>query len=75
MKISDSYSPCFPGDEEVIHLAGDDNDGLNGQVNATHVTSFSGQCFDKAIIRIDNFFRVAGPDKAKRNNNLDGKKK
>lgn len=64
----------FPGNEDVIHLAGDDNDGINAEMHSAHLTSFSGQCFEKAVIRQDNFFDVAGLSKAKRNNDRDGKK-
>ncbi|PVD22497.1 hypothetical protein C0Q70_18311 [Pomacea canaliculata] len=69
-----SHWAVYLGGKDVIHLAGDDNDGLNAQLNPTYLTSFSGQCFNKAIVRIDSFYHVAGTDKAQRSNILDEKK-
>ncbi|PVD21567.1 hypothetical protein C0Q70_17365 [Pomacea canaliculata] len=69
-----SHWAVYIGNEDVIHLAGDDNDGINAEMHSAHLTSFSGQCFEKAVIRQDNFFDVAGLSKAKRNNDRDGKK-
>ncbi|PVD22523.1 hypothetical protein C0Q70_18337 [Pomacea canaliculata] len=70
-----SHWAVYVGNQQVIHLAGDDNDGLDAQVNFTHLTSFSGECYSKATVRVDNFLDVAGRDKAKRNNCLDGEKR
>lgn len=69
-----NQSPWFPGNEDAIHMTGNDNDRVSQQVNPTHLTSFSGHIFNKATIRIDNFFSIAGTSKAKRNNSLDRKK-
>ncbi|XP_046566049.1 phospholipase A and acyltransferase 3-like [Haliotis rubra] len=67
-----SHWALFIGNSEVIHLSGEDDDGL-GEVDRTHIFTISGVTFDKAIVRRDNFWDVAGDDMVYKNNSNDSK--
>ncbi|PVD21570.1 hypothetical protein C0Q70_17368 [Pomacea canaliculata] len=62
------------GDDTVVHVTGINDEGIKQQTNVTHIFSCCGLSFNKAVVRKDNFFKVAGKDKAKCNNSLDEKK-
>lgn len=70
-----SHWAVYIGNEEVVHLSGDDNDGINGQVDASHFFTISGQRFGKAIVKVENFWNVVDGTKAKINNTKDKKYK
>ncbi len=59
------------GDEWIVHCAGEDNDGLNANVQPAHFFSVSGQRCDKAQVCKDKFWNIVGKDKAYKNNNRD----
>ena len=64
---------CLSGDEQIVHLAGDDNDGINGQFDSGHLFTISGQRFRKALVKVDNFWDVVDGCKAMKNNAKDRK--
>lgn len=64
---------CIAGNEEIIHLAGDENDGINGNFDSGHLFTICGRRFNKANVKIDNFWDVVGTSKAKKNNDKDKK--
>ena len=66
---------CLSGDEQIVHLAGDDNDGINGQIDSGHLFTICGQRFRKALVKVDNFWDVVDGCKAMKNNAKDGKHK
>ncbi|KAL8591678.1 hypothetical protein ACOMHN_056794 [Nucella lapillus] len=70
-----SHWAVYIGNEEVVHLSGDENDGINGQIDAKHFFTISGQRFGKAIIKVENFWSVVGGTKAEINNTKDKKYK
>lgn len=70
-----SHWGVYKGDEEIVHLAGDDNDGINANVNSGHVFTICGKGFNKACVKVDNFWDVAGSSRVKKNNNKDKKSK
>ncbi|XP_078323642.1 phospholipase A and acyltransferase 1-like isoform X2 [Crassostrea virginica] len=59
--------------EEVIHLAGDENDGINGNVKARHMFTICGKTFNKALVKRDNVWDVVLDSKVEINNNKDQK--
>uniref|UniRef100_A0A2C9M2R2 LRAT domain-containing protein n=1 Tax=Biomphalaria glabrata TaxID=6526 RepID=A0A2C9M2R2_BIOGL len=61
------------GDRKIVHLAGEDNDGINGNIQAKHVFTISGKTFNKARVVVDDFWDVVGEDKAFINNDRDKK--
>ena len=61
------------GGREVVHLAGDDNDGLNDNITSGNFFTISGVSFNKAVVKISDFFSVADTSKAKKNNSKDSK--
>ncbi|KAK0065905.1 HRAS-like suppressor 2 [Biomphalaria pfeifferi] len=63
-----SHWGIYLGDENVIHLSGDENDGLSDDFRPEHLFSICGQMFDKANVCIDNFWKVVGNDIAYINN-------
>ncbi|XP_046337443.2 phospholipase A and acyltransferase 3-like [Haliotis rufescens] len=67
-----SHWALFIGNNEVIHLSGEDDDGL-GDVDRKHIFTISGVTFDKAIVRRDNFWDVVGDDMVYKNNSKDSK--
>ncbi|KAL8562986.1 hypothetical protein ACOMHN_004678 [Nucella lapillus] len=66
-----SHWAVYIGEGEVAHLAGDDDDGINGKVDSTHLFTICGQNFRKAFVKVDRFLEVAGRSKAIRNNRKD----
>ncbi|KAK6169609.1 hypothetical protein SNE40_020624 [Patella caerulea] len=69
-----SHYGVYVGNEEIVHLAGEDEyDGL-GDVNTGHLFSISGQRFNKAWVKKDSFWTVTSNSKAKINNK-DNKRK
>jgi len=63
----------FLGDDEVIHLAGNNNDGLTAGVDSGSLFTICGRTFNKAFVKVDNFWHVAADCKAKKNNEKDKK--
>nr|KAG5712129.1 hypothetical protein BaRGS_020855 [Batillaria attramentaria] len=71
---------CFGGgkggDGEVVHLAGEEDDGVASKmggsgVGVQHVFSINGEYFTKAYVRVDRFLDVAGNCLAIRDNSKD----
>ncbi|XP_055897412.1 phospholipase A and acyltransferase 3-like [Biomphalaria glabrata] len=54
---------------QIVHMAGEDNDGMGS--TSIHFFSIGGQRYSKAEIRIDDFWKVAGNDKADIDNSAD----
>ncbi|PVD22332.1 hypothetical protein C0Q70_18142 [Pomacea canaliculata] len=59
------------GDGDVVHLAGEEDDGIDGKADSTHLFTICGRQFNKAVVRVDKFLEVAGNSKAVRNNKKD----
>lgn len=59
----------------MIHLAGDDNDGLNANVTSGSCFTICGRSFEKAFVKVDDFWKVAADCKAYRNNKKDKKQR
>ncbi|XP_005088861.1 phospholipase A and acyltransferase 2 [Aplysia californica] len=68
-----SHWGVYVGNEDIIHLAGEDNDGINANVQAQHVLTVSGHRFDKAKVCRANFWTIVGADPAYKNNTRDNK--
>lgn len=70
-----SHWGVFVGDEDIVHLAGEDtgNDGINANLDSGHLFTICGRRFNKAFAKVDNFWDVAGASKAKKNNSKDKK--
>lgn len=68
-----SHWAVYYGDGKVIHLAGDENDGLNATYNSGSAFTICGKSFNKAFVRIDDFWNVVLDSKAKKNNSKDKK--
>lgn len=68
-----SHWALYIGNEEVVHLAGADNDGINGQVDSTHLLTICGRSFRKALVKIDKFWSVVEGSLARKNNDKDRK--
>ncbi|KAK3583606.1 hypothetical protein CHS0354_039428 [Potamilus streckersoni] len=66
-----SHWAVYIGNDEVVHLAGDLNATSKENSNSSYIFSISGVNFDKASVKIDNFFEVAGNSKARKNNDKD----
>lgn len=62
----------YIGDEQIIHLWADEDDGLTN-LETQHLFTPSGHRFDKAKIRKDSFWKVVGDDLAYKNNDKDSK--
>lgn len=59
------------GDGKVIHLAGEENDGLKDNLNSGSLFTICGKRFNKAQVREDYFWNVVGDSKVYKNNSLD----
>ncbi|KAH3868354.1 phospholipase A and acyltransferase 2-like [Dreissena polymorpha] len=57
-----SHWAVYKGSSDVIHLAGIGNEGVNA--NSSSVFTICGQRFNKAVVRVDDFWKVAGDSKA-----------
>lgn len=68
-----SHWALYIGNNEVVHLAGDEDDGIDRRFDSTHFFSVSGRSFQKAEVKIDKFWDVAENSLAKKNNGKDGK--
>ncbi|KAK7095351.1 phospholipase A and acyltransferase 3-like [Littorina saxatilis] len=68
-----SHWAVYIGEGEVAHLAGEEDDGINGKLDSTHLFTVSGRSFQKACVKVDRFVEVAGRTKAVRNNSKDKK--
>ncbi|XP_034300121.2 phospholipase A and acyltransferase 3 [Magallana gigas] len=68
-----SHWAVYIGNEEVIHLAGDENDGLNGNINPSHAFTICGKSFNKAVVKRENVWKVVLDSKVEVNNNKDRK--
>ncbi|GFN81779.1 hras-like suppressor 3 [Plakobranchus ocellatus] len=70
-----SHWAVYLGNEEVVHLAGVDNDGINAKIRPEHLFTISGVKFNKAAVCIDNFWDVVEDSRAEKNNKGDRKHK
>ncbi|XP_076472373.1 phospholipase A and acyltransferase 3-like [Babylonia areolata] len=68
-----SHWAVYIGNEEVVHLSGDENDGINAGMEASHFLTISGQRFGKALVKVENFWEVVEGTKAMKNNAKDKK--
>lgn len=68
-----SHWAVYIGEGKVIHLAGDENDGLNANVNSGSLFTICGRRFHKAFVKLDDFWDVVCDSKAYKNNNKDKK--
>lgn len=68
-----SHWAVYIGNEEVIHLAGDENDGLNGNINPSHAFTICGKSFNKAVVKRENVWKVVLDSKVEINNSKDRK--
>ncbi|XP_055897414.1 phospholipase A and acyltransferase 2-like [Biomphalaria glabrata] len=68
-----SHWGIYIGQGKIIHLAAHDNAEVKANSNSTHLFSIGGKLFKKAFVRIDDFWKVVGEDKAIINNSLDKK--
>nr|KAG5696928.1 hypothetical protein BaRGS_015892 [Batillaria attramentaria] len=66
-----SHWAVYVGDGYVVHLAGDENDGINAQMNPAVIGSLSGKRNNKATVRKDDFWDVVGDSRAEKNNSKD----
>jgi hypothetical protein len=57
----------------VVHLSGDEDDGINGQFDSGHFLTICGQQFNKALVKKDKFWDVVLESKARKNNAKDKK--
>lgn len=62
---------CLTGDEEVVHLAGTQNDGLNVSSKPSHVSSSCGKSFNKAKVKRESVWDVMLDSKVEINNSKD----
>ncbi|XP_052719490.1 phospholipase A and acyltransferase 2-like [Crassostrea angulata] len=70
-----SHWAVYIGNDEVVHLAGVDNDGLNASVNPSHSFSVCGKKFSKAMVKKESVWNVMLGSKVKINNDKDHKLK
>ncbi|KAK3088763.1 hypothetical protein FSP39_023490 [Pinctada imbricata] len=68
-----SHWGVYIGNEEIVHLTGDENDGINGNVNSGHLFTICGKNFNKAYVKKDKFWDVVLDSKAYKNNDKDKK--
>lgn len=69
-----SHWAVYAGDGLVIHMTGDSNESLNASVsNSGCIFTICGQTFEKAYVKIDDFWKVADGSKVYKNNCNDGK--
>ncbi|XP_052805704.1 phospholipase A and acyltransferase 3-like [Mya arenaria] len=68
-----SHWAVYKGKGRIIHLAGDENDGLNANLNSGNIFTICGRRFNKAFVREDDFWEVTGDSKAYKNNKRDQK--
>ncbi|KAK3602553.1 hypothetical protein CHS0354_003805 [Potamilus streckersoni] len=66
-----SHWAVYIGDEQVVHLTGDDNDGINGNFDSGHLFTICGKKFKKAFVKVDDFWNVVLGSKVKVNRNKD----
>ncbi|KAH3868345.1 hypothetical protein DPMN_031488 [Dreissena polymorpha] len=67
-----SHWAVYKGRDAVIHLAADENDSVNAHMNSGCFFTICGNRFNKAFVRVDDFWDVAMDSKAYKNNSLDG---
>ncbi|XP_062596047.1 phospholipase A and acyltransferase 2-like [Saccostrea cucullata] len=68
-----SHWAVYIGNEEVVHLGGIDNDGINGTLKSNHVFTICGKTFNKAVVKKENFWKVVFDSKVEINNTKDKK--
>ncbi|XP_056012808.1 phospholipase A and acyltransferase 3-like [Ostrea edulis] len=68
-----SHWAVYIGNEEVVHLAGTENDGINGNFNSGHVFTICGKSFNKAQVKKEDIWNVICGSKIKINNDKDKK--
>lgn len=54
-------------------MAGDENDGLNGNIYPSHAFTICGKSFNKAVVKRENVWRVVLDSKVEINNSKDRK--
>lgn len=54
-------------------MAGDENDGLNGNINPSHAFTICGKSFNKAVVKRENVWKVVLDSKVEINNSKDRK--
>ncbi|XP_012939357.1 phospholipase A and acyltransferase 3 isoform X2 [Aplysia californica] len=59
------------GDENVVHLSEDDDDGLDANIQPRYPVSAGGVQYEKAKVCIENFWEIVGSGKAFKNNESD----
>ncbi|WAR04921.1 PLAT3-like protein, partial [Mya arenaria] len=55
-----SHWAVYKGKGRIIHLAGDENDGLNANLNSGNIFTICGRRFNKAFVREDDFWEMIG---------------
>ena len=61
------------GNGEIVHLTGNENGGMKANINSGHMFTICGRTFNKANVKVDNFWDVTGTSKARKNNDKDRK--
>ncbi|XP_059140083.1 phospholipase A and acyltransferase 3-like [Physella acuta] len=68
-----SHWGLYIGEGKVVHLAGENDDGINAQVKPEHLFTICGKTFNKARVTVDDFWDIVLEDKACINNSRDKK--
>ncbi|VDH98883.1 Hypothetical predicted protein [Mytilus galloprovincialis] len=66
-----SHWAVYAGDELVIHMAGNGQEGVVS--NSGYSFSIAGKSFDKCVVKIESFWKVVANGIAKKNNKKDKK--
>jgi len=69
-----SYT-CVKGGCEIVHLSGIDVSGTAADSSSSNVFTISGTGYEKACVKRENFWNVAGQSKVKKNNDKDRSKR
>ncbi|XP_060589670.1 phospholipase A and acyltransferase 3-like [Ruditapes philippinarum] len=68
-----SHWAVYAGEEMVIHLTGDDNSGSSAFSTPGSVFTICGKTFDKARVKLEEFWEVVDGCKCVKNNSKDKK--
>lgn len=66
-----SHWGLYEGNKQIIHMTAPRPDAESGSSHVSSGSSFCGLNIDKAVIKEDDFFHVAGDSKAYKNNSKD----